>query len=123
MKVFFSNKNKTMKGMRQWRFNSIEEMDEKLILEYIAEAIQNQKEGKEIRPAKNKALEIPAELAQCFSENKILENKFNQLSLSKKRDYAEYISSAKKAETKARRLEKILPMILEGIGLNDKYIR
>lgn len=112
-----------MKGMRQWRFNSIEEMDEKLILEYIAEAIQNQKEGKEIRPAKNKALEIPAELAQCFSENKILENKFNQLSLSKKRDYAEYISSAKKAETKARRLEKILPMILEGIGLNDKYIR
>jgi uncharacterized protein YdeI (YjbR/CyaY-like superfamily) len=43
------------------------------------------------------------------------------LGLSKKRDFAEYIEVAKRAETKAQRLEKIIPMIRDGRGLNDRY--
>jgi uncharacterized protein YdeI (YjbR/CyaY-like superfamily) len=39
----------------------------------------------------------------------------------KQREYAEYIAEAKQAATKERRLEKILPMIAAGGGLNDKY--
>jgi len=38
-----------------------------------------------------------------------------------KREYAEYISATKKDDTKARRISKILPQIVAGIGLNDKY--
>ncbi len=37
------------------------------------------------------------------------------------REYADYIASAKRDETKQRRVEKILPMIAKGVGLNDKY--
>jgi len=48
---------------------------------------------------------------------------FDSFSLSKKRDFAEYISEPKRPETKLTRLDKIVPMILKGIGLNDKYLK
>lgn len=108
------------KGMRQWRFSSVEEMDVNLIQRYIAEAIQNQKEGKEIKPEK-KPLIIPDELKEALASNSLLSESFEALSLSCKREYAEYISEAKREETKYKRLEKITPMILEKVGLNDKY--
>ena len=37
------------------------------------------------------------------------------------REYADYIESAKREATKITRLEKIIPLIEKGIGLNDKY--
>ena len=46
---------------------------------------------------------------------------FESLTLTKKREFTEYISSAKRDDTKQKRLEKIIPMILNNIGLNDKY--
>ncbi|WP_462250064.1 YdeI/OmpD-associated family protein [Ekhidna sp.] len=108
------------KGMRQWRFESTEEVDEKLLLAYINEAIQNQKEGKEIKSEK-KPLLIPDELKEALASDSKLSETFDGLSLSCKREYAEYIMEAKRAVTKTKRLEKIIPMILEKVGLNDKY--
>ena len=37
------------KAMRQWRFTSLDEIDDKLVLKYLHEAIQNQKQGKELK--------------------------------------------------------------------------
>jgi len=31
------------------------------------------------------------------------------------------VAGAKRAETRAKRLEKVLPMIADGVGLNDRY--
>ena len=39
----------------------------------------------------------------------------------KQREYADHIASAKRDDMKNKRIEKILPMIAAGIGLNDKY--
>ncbi len=113
------------KALRQWRFLSADEIlhNKDSILAYLAEAIQNQKEGKEMKPERNKPLNLPRELEKAFLENPNLKDSFNALSLAKRRDYAEHIRSAKKEETKVARLEKIVPMIVEGIGLNDKYTK
>ncbi|HLV46816.1 MAG TPA: DUF1801 domain-containing protein, partial [Flavobacterium sp.] len=46
-KVLVSAQART-KALRQWRFHSIDEIDEKIILEYIVESIKNSEEGKEI---------------------------------------------------------------------------
>jgi len=108
------------KGMRQWRFNSINDIDQKLISDYVTEAIANQKAGKEIKPEK-KPLVIPKELAELMASEHLVAEHFEKLSLSNKRDYAEYISEAKREATKHARLAKIKPMISQGIGLNDKY--
>jgi uncharacterized protein YdeI (YjbR/CyaY-like superfamily) len=113
----------TTKGLRQWRFKSAEEIrsNHDSILTYLEEAIQNQKDGKEIKADKNKPIVIPMELEQAFSQNPALKDSFKALSLSKKREFAEHIGSAKREETRIQRLEKSIPMILEGIGLSDKY--
>ena len=46
---------------------------------------------------------------------------YRKLTPGRQREYAEYISSAKRDDTKQKRIEKILPKITAGAGLNDKY--
>ncbi len=118
-KLINAQEGKT-KGMRQWRFENATEIDEKLIVSYLEEAIQNQKDGKEVKPEK-KPLIIPDELKEALASDAQLSELFDQLSLTNRRDYAEHIAEAKREETKQKRLEKIIPMIREGVGLNDKY--
>jgi uncharacterized protein YdeI (YjbR/CyaY-like superfamily) len=108
-------------AMRQLRFHSAEELEEQLVKEYLAEAIENQKAGKEVKMPRKKPLEIPPELGSALDSRPELAERFDQLTPGRKRDYAEYIREAKRAETKVSRLEKIIPMILAGKGLNDRY--
>lgn len=116
-----AQENKT-KALRQMRFTSKNEINEPVILAYVKEAIENQKLGKEIKPTRNtKAIVIPNELKRAFSSNKDLQVAFKAFTPGKQREYCEYIASAKREATKLSRLEKITPMILDGVGLNDKY--
>ncbi|TMM31305.1 hypothetical protein FDT66_04875 [Polaribacter aestuariivivens] len=121
-KVFINAQEGKTKAMLQWRFYSLEEIDKNLIKEYVLEAIENVKLGKEIKPDRTKKeLIIPIELQQEINNNKEFKKKFEAFSNSCKREYANYISDAKREETRLRRLQKIIPMILSGAGLNDKY--
>ena len=106
--------------MRQLRFQSEEEIDDSMVMQLLLEAIENQKQGKEIKPEKKK-LEIPDELKEALSNSSELSEAFDSLTPGKQKEYAEYISEAKREETRLKRLEKITPMILSGVGLNDQY--
>lgn len=108
------------KGMRQLRFASLEEIDEEVLKPYLLEAIQNSKDGKVIKTEK-KPLLIPDELQEALSSDVALSEAFNRLKPGQKKEYAEYISEAKRTETRMARLQKIAPMIQQNIGLNDKY--
>jgi uncharacterized protein YdeI (YjbR/CyaY-like superfamily) len=108
------------KSMRQWRFTSKEEVNEKEVLEYILEAIENEKQGKIIKPSKKEA--IVSELFQKeLDQNSALAEAFLRFSPYKQYEFLEYIESAKQEKTKLSRIEKVIPMILDNIGLNDKY--
>jgi uncharacterized protein YdeI (YjbR/CyaY-like superfamily) len=109
------------KALRQWRFKTIDDIDKESIKHYTLEAIENQRLGKEIKPERNKTFEIPEELKLELSIDKDFNIAFEKLSKSKQREYADHISSAKREATKKSRLEKIIPMILDGVGLHDKY--
>lgn len=109
------------KALRQWRFVSVEEIDPKLIKEYVEEAIENEKSGGRIENAPKPGIEIPSELKEAMIADEILKTCFENLSPFRQREYLEYLWKAKKQETRQKRLEKIIPGILEGIGLNDKY--
>lgn len=110
------------KAMRQIRFQKGDKIDLNALSKYISEAIQNQKEGKEILPNRqNKKLVIPKELLEVFHQNPKLEKSFKELTPGRQREYGEYIDSAKRESTKWKRIEKITPIILSGKGLNDKY--
>lgn len=109
------------KALRQWRFEKNEVDNIELVKSYVVEAIENQKLGKEIKPERNKELVLPIMLIESLNKNSSFKNSFEKLSLSKRREYADYISQAKRETTKISRLEKIAPMIEAGKGLHDKY--
>ena len=122
-KVLVNVQEGKTQAMRHWQFKSIGEIDAPSIVAYINEAIENQKKGMRLIPEKKKKSEliIPKLLKEAFDKNPKMEKAFTALSAYKQRDYAEYIASAKQEKTKLARMEKIIPMINHGIGLNDKY--
>ncbi|HLT52682.1 MAG TPA: DUF1801 domain-containing protein [Flavobacteriaceae bacterium] len=110
------------KGLRNMKMTSVDQINKPVVLAYIKEAIENQKLGKEITPEKKgKTVDIPQELNTVLKQNKALLDSFKTLTPFKQREYCEYIETAKRDATKQTRLEKITPMILKSIGLNDKY--
>ena len=118
-KLINAQEDKT-KSLRQWRFTSKEEVNEKEFLDYILEAIENEKQGKIIKPAKKEAI-ISELLEKEMSQNPALAEAFQKFSPYKQYEFLEYIETAKQEKTKLSRIEKIIPMILENVGLNDKY--
>lgn len=111
------------KALRQWRFNSFMEIkdNQNTIIAYVRESVMNSLKGLEIKVEKNLPLDIPEELLEAFNAHKGLEESFVALSLTKKRDFTEYVKTAKRTETRMARINKIVPMIYMGVGLNDKY--
>jgi len=122
-KILINVQEGKTQAMRHWKFKSIGEIDPPSIVAYINEAIENEKKGMRLILGKKKKSEliIPELLKEALAENPKMKKAFIVLSPYKQRDYAEYISSAKQEKTKLSRLEKIIPMIKQGIGLNDKY--
>ena len=64
---------------------------------------------------------MPDLLAGALENDAELNTSFGKLSPGKQREYMEYIAEPKKEATKEKRLEKIIPMIRSGQGLNDRY--
>jgi len=118
-KVLVSGNEGVTKALLQWRFNAFEEIEEKKVLAYLLEAITIEKEGKVHKPEKT-PLSMSAYFQNFLAAEK-LNDSFEKFNLTKKKEFVEYIDTAKQDKTKLSRLNKIKPMIQNGIGLNDKY--
>lgn len=120
-KVLVNAQEGKTKSLRQWRFTSIAEIDGKKILEYIEEAIEIEKKGLKLEPQKFRSIAPPPLLSHALKVDKELQTTFEKLTPGRQKEYIVYLNEAKQEATKLKRLEKIKPMILSGIGLNDKY--
>ena len=109
------------KALRQWRMTSATEIKPAVIKRYVKEAITLVDAGKEIKADRKKPVDVPDELAKAMRRHKGATAGFRKLTPGKQREYAEHIASAKRDDTKQKRIEKVLPMIAAGTGLNDKY--
>ena len=108
------------RGLRQWRFQAEDDIDAALLQAYIEEAIANQRAGKTVAP-QPRPLQIPDELRQALDQDGALQAAFDKLTSGRQKEYAEHVGSAKQAKTRLARLAKVTPMILAGVGLNDRY--
>lgn len=123
-----SQEGKT-KAMRALNYTAVDQLDEAIFLEYLDEAIANAVAGKEIKPDRSsKVVVIPEEIKNAFlakgqtsAKTEAFKRAFENLTPGKQREYSEHIGGAKQEATRLRRLEKCKPMILEGVGLHDKY--
>jgi len=110
------------KAMRQWRFFSKNEILNAPIREYIFESIENFKIGKKIvATANNKVVILPQLLQSRLEVDAYLYEKWLLFSPSSQREFAEYISEAKRDTTRKDRLQKVLELIGENKNLHDKY--
>lgn len=111
-----------VQAARQIRFTNLQEIVEKeaVLKAYIHEAIAVEEAGLEVELKKNEEYSVPEELQQKFTENPAFKEAFEALTPGRQRAYLLHFSQAKQAKTREARVEKYLPHILEGKGLNDK---
>jgi uncharacterized protein YdeI (YjbR/CyaY-like superfamily) len=109
-------------AMRMLKFTSFQEIaaQEQFIRAYIREAIELERSGAEIVFTEHETLEPPEELKEKFRSMPELEAAFLQLTPGRQRVYLMYFSQAKQSETRVSRIEKYVPLILRGKGLNDR---
>ncbi|WP_068615256.1 YdeI/OmpD-associated family protein [Paenibacillus tuaregi] len=106
---------------RQIRFTTVQEIIEMeaTLKAYIHEAIEVEKAGLEVEYKKNSEYPIPEEFQNKLDEIPALKTAFEALTPGRQRAYLLYFASPKQSKTRESRVEKYMPLILEGKGLND----
>ena len=110
-----------VQAARQIRFTNVGEIIEieKILKEYIYEAIEIEKSGLQVILKKNPEPVFPDEFKNKIDEIPSLKDTFESLTPGRQRAYLIYFSVPKQSKTREARIEKWLPQILKGKGLND----
>ncbi|HTO03833.1 MAG TPA: YdeI family protein [Opitutus sp.] len=110
-----------VQAARQIRFTGIREIVgmKNVVKAYIEEAIAAEKAGLDVPLKKTAEFKVPEELKNKFSEASALKTAFAALTPGRQRAYLLHFSAPKQSATRASRIEKCVPHILAGKGLND----
>ena len=106
---------------RQIRFTSLSQIPkmERTLKTYIKEAIEVEKAGLKVALKKTSEYKVPEEFQQKLTKNKALKKAFEALTPGRQRAYLYYFSQPKLSKTREERIEKSIPDILNGKGIND----
>ena len=106
---------------RQIRFTGIKEIvkQEATIKAYIKEAIEVEKAGLKVELKKTSEYAVPEEFKTKLNKMPALKTAFNALTPGRQRAYLFYFSQPKLPKTREARVEKCIPQILDGKGLDD----
>jgi len=105
---------------RQMRFENVQDILDKkeIIKDYIFEAVKIEESGEKVE-IKREATPIPEEFKIKLNENSELKNAFESLTAGRQRAYLIHFSAPKQSKTRESRIEKSIPNILVGKGMND----
>ncbi|WP_374504706.1 YdeI family protein [Flavobacterium sp.] len=108
-----------MQATRQLQFTSIDQIVsiEKSIKSYIFEAIEIEKSGIKIQYKTPDEMVIPEEFQQKLNEDEALRIAFEGLTPGRKKAYLLFFSQAKQSKTRLARVEKWIPTIKQGKGM------
>lgn len=111
-----------VQAARQIRFTTLQEIleSESIIKAYIKEAIEIEKSGVKFELKKTSEFKMPEEFKQLLDEMPDLKIAFEALTPGRQRGYLLFFSAPKQAKTREARIEKSVPQILAGKGLEDK---
>jgi uncharacterized protein YdeI (YjbR/CyaY-like superfamily) len=106
---------------RQVRFTNVRDIREMAptLKAYIYQAIEVEKAGLKVAPKKPSTLKFPEEFQDKLNELPGLKAAFEALTPGRQRAYYLHFSAPKQSKTREARVEKCIPQILEGKGLND----
>jgi uncharacterized protein YdeI (YjbR/CyaY-like superfamily) len=110
-----------VQSARQMRFTDVQQITklEPAIKSYIYEAIEVEKAGLKVKFKKTTAFNMPEEFKKRLDKNTTLKKAFTALTPGRQRGYLLHFSAAKLSRTRQSRIEKSIPQILKGKGLNE----
>lgn len=110
-----------VQSARQIRFTNVEEIlkSKSIIVAYIQQAIELDKAGLKVELKKTTEFTMPDEFQLALIEISDLKIAYEKLTPGRQRGYLLYFSSAKQSKTRKERIEKYIPKILDGKGLDD----
>lgn len=121
-KGIFIQQTENVQAARQIRFTSAREIVrmKTILTAYIEEAIAVEKAGLEVTYKKTSEFKMPEELKARFNEDLGFKKAFEALTPGRQRGYLLHFSGAKQSKTREARIEKCVPQILDGKGLDDR---
>jgi uncharacterized protein YdeI (YjbR/CyaY-like superfamily) len=109
----------TQSAMRL-EFTSEDQIRKAVVKTYVKQAIAVEKAGLKVDFKAKRELEFPQELTQILNKNSKFAKAFQALTPGRRRGYLLHFTGAKQSRTRTARIEKCIPKILEGKGMNDR---
>ncbi len=112
---------KNVQVARQIRFTSISEIEklQHTLRAYVFEAIEVEKAGIQPQLKEVAQFEMADEFKSILDERPELKKAFESLTPGRQRAYLLHFSQPKQSKTRTSRVEKAIPKIMDGKGLND----
>jgi uncharacterized protein YdeI (YjbR/CyaY-like superfamily) len=86
----------------------------------VTQAVAVEKAGLKVDFKAKRELELPEELTRMLKKDRALAKAFAALTKGRQRAYVLHFTGAKQAKTRTARIEKCVPQILAGRGMNDR---
>ena len=120
LKAVLVDNGPNSQAARRLEFGSVQEIIKmkSTIKAYIKEAIAIEKSGLKVEFKRNPE-PAPEELLKMFTKKTALKKAFKSLTPGRQRAYILHFTNAKQSDTRQSRIEKCMPRILAGKGLND----
>lgn len=121
-KQLLTQQTENVQSARQFRFASSEEITKRTsaIKAFIKEAIAVEQAGLKVELKKTAEFPMPDELQLMMGEMPKLKTAFHALTPGRQRAYLLHFAAPKQSKTRTSRIEKAIPQILSGKGLNDE---
>ena len=110
-----------VQAARQIRFSDLREIRrmDNILKQYIHQAVEIERAGLKVDFKKTAAFSVPEEFQARLDASPKLKAAFEALTPGRQRGYLLHFSSAKQPKTREARIEKCIPRIFEGKGLDD----
>jgi uncharacterized protein YdeI (YjbR/CyaY-like superfamily) len=120
-KKMLIQQTENVQSARQIRFTHVDEITDRetILRSYIKEAIKVEAAGTKVEFKKVSEFKMPIEFKRVLDASPSLKKAFESLTPGRQRGYLLYFSSAKQANTREARIEKFIPHIMTGKGLDD----
>ena len=104
---------------KRLEFTSEAQVKMSVVKSYVQQAIAVEQAGLKVDFKAKRELQLPEELTRMLQKNPRLAKAFHALTPGRRRGYVLHFAAAKQAKTRTARIEKSMPKILAGVGLNE----
>ena len=120
-KSILIQQTKNVQSARQIRFASLAEINKQkaVVKTYIKEAVAVEKSGVKVKMKSAAEFDVPEEFLKPLDDDPKLAEAFYALTPGRQKGYLLLFAGAKQSATRAARVEKHVPRILKGLGLDD----